>query len=166
MLEERQPPAISYHEYRVIARLLRAHADEHQSRLRGMVAFGDLITRGDSFDIDILELVEGWDGARFARFSGPADPPLRGELRLYILTPEVFEDPALIEDHVERPWVEDLLARVRQGYEIIMEIPPGWVARVLNREEPVHASLTAPPSGSLELGDPYQVAGEPSSGCP
>jgi len=48
---------ISYHEYRVIAHLLRAHVAEHQNRLRAMIAFGDLITGANAFDIDLLEVV-------------------------------------------------------------------------------------------------------------
>jgi hypothetical protein len=155
--ESRQRPEISYHEYRVIAHLLRAHVDEHKTRLKAMIAFGDLVTRGDTFDIDLLEIVEGWEGTRFGQFSGPAHLPLRGKLRLYFLTPEVFQDPALIDDPAERVWVQDLLDRVRDGYEIIMEIPTGWVRRVLEPRQRVYSTLTAPPSGSVVFGDPYRL---------
>jgi hypothetical protein len=150
-----QRQEISYHEYRVIAHLLRAHLKEHQNRLKAMIAFGDLVTRGDTFDIDVLEIVEGWEGTRFGRFSGPAELPLRGELRLYFLTPEVFENPVLIEDPEERRWVEDLLDRVRAGYEIITELPSGWVRSVLDRPEPRYSPLTPPPSGVVQFDDPY-----------
>jgi len=151
-------PEISYHEYRVIAHLLRAHVAEHQNRFKAMIAFGDLVSRGDTFDIEILEIVEGWEGKRFGQFAGPAHLPLRGELRLYFLTPTEFENPAVIEPVAERQWVEDLLRRVRAGYEIVMEVPAGWVHGVLDRQEPAYAALTAPPSGSMEFGDPYKLS--------
>lgn len=149
-------PEISYHEYRVIARLLRAHVDEHQNRLKAMIAFGDLVSRGDSFDIELLEIVQDWQGERFGQFSRSTDLPLRGDLRLYFLTPEVFTNPAVIKDAQERQWVEDLLNRVRAGYEIIMEIPAGWVRPVLDRQA-VDSTLTAPPSGSVQFTDPLRL---------
>src|SRR5207248_1895739 len=117
----------------------------------------DLVTRDDTFDIDLLEVVEGWEGKRFGEFAGSAQLPLRGRLRLYFLTPEVFRNPALIDDPEERRWVEDLLERMRAGYEIIMEIPPGWVRGVLDGQQPAYSTLTAPPSGSVQFEDPYRL---------
>lgn len=155
---------ITYHEYRVIARLLRVHVDAYGDRWKAAVAFGDLIARPNTYDIDLLEVIEGWDGPRLARFSGRADPPLRGELRLYILTPEVFENPALVEDRQERRWVEDLLARVREGYEVIVETSLGRVRQMLEPKPPRRPSLTAPPSGATELDDPYELPYRPRLG--
>lgn len=144
---------ISYHEYRTIAQLLQAHADEHQGRLRAMIAFGDLLTTDNSVDIDLLEIIEGWQGKRLWPFSSTAELPLRGQLRLYFLTPEEFENPAVIQDPEERRWVEDLLRRARQGYEIIMDRTPGWVRGVLEGSRGVSAA-TAPPSGVGRSGSP------------
>lgn len=157
MEQSTQRPKISYHEYRVIAHLLRAHVEEHQHRLKAMIAFGDLVTRGDTSDINLLEVVEGWQGKRFGQFSGPAHLPLRGQLRLHFLTPEVFGNPALIEEIAERRWVEYLLDRVRAGYEVIMETTPGWGRSVLDHQPPVDPTLTGPPSGFIEMGDPYNL---------
>jgi hypothetical protein len=156
MQENTERHQISYHEYRVIARLLRAHVDEYQDRVKAMVAFGDLVTRGDTFDIDLLEVVEGWEEKRFGRFSRAEDLPLRGELRLYFLTPREFEDPSVIQVPEERKWVEELLERVRQGYEVVMESPPGWAPRVLDRSR-VHATFTPPPSGAIQDTDPFRL---------
>src|ERR1051326_3929802 len=108
MQENTERPEISYHEFRIIARLLQAHTEEYRDRLKAMIAFDDLVTRGDTFDIDLLEIIEGWNDRRFGEFARTADLPLRGRLRLYFLTPEEFESPAVIEEPEERKWVEDL----------------------------------------------------------
>jgi hypothetical protein len=147
---------IPYEEYRVITHILRRHLEQYQDRLRAMVAFGDLLTQWDEFDIDLLEIIEGWDDKRFGQFSGQADPALRGKLRLYFLTPEEFENPAVIQEPGERKWVEDLLERVRQGYEVMTESSPGWVRRGLERAR-FSSTFTAPPSGSVEFTDPYTL---------
>jgi hypothetical protein len=155
MQDKAAPSPISYHEYRVIAHLLRTHADEHQQRLKAMVAFGELVTRGDTVDIDLLEIVEGWHGKRYGVFSEAADLPLRGELRLYFLTPEEFRDPGVIPEAAERQWVEALLRRVRQGYEVIMEIPSGFARDVLEQRQGGAAS-PPPPSGVTPSSNPLE----------
>jgi hypothetical protein len=121
-----------------------------------MVAFGDLLTQENAFDIDLLEIVDGWEERRFGRFVRQEDLPLRGELRLYFLTPEEFTNPAVIERPEERKWVEELLDRVRQGYEIVMDSPPGWLRQILERA-PIHSTLTPPPSGSVGFTDPSRL---------
>jgi hypothetical protein len=156
MQENTEQHEISYHEYRVIARLLRAHADEYRNRVKAMVAFGDLVTSGDTFDIDLLEVVEDWEDRRFGRFSRSEDLPLRGELRLYFLTPQEFENPSVIQEPEERRWVVELLERVRQGYEVVMESPLGWAQQVLERNR-VNSTIAPPPSGFIEETDPFRL---------
>ena len=156
MPENTERHEISYHEYRVIARLLRAHVDEYPDRVKAMVAFGDLVTRGDTFDIDLLEIVSGWKDKRFGRFSRSEDLPLRGELRLYVLTPQEFEDPSVIQEPEERRWVVELLERVRRGYEVVMESPPGWAQQALDRNR-AYSTITPPPSGFIEDTDPFKL---------
>ena len=156
MQENTERHEISYHEYRVIARLLRAHVDEYHDRVRAMVAFGELVTSGETFDIDLLEVVEGWEDRRFGRFSRSEDLPLRGELRLYFLTPEEFEDPSVIQEPEEQRWVVKLLDRVRRGYEVVMESPLGWAQRVLDQNR-VYPTITPPPSGFLGDTDPFRL---------
>jgi hypothetical protein len=93
---------IPYHEHFIIVRLLRAHMDEYPGRVKALVAFGDLVTGGDTFDIDLLEIIEGWEGKRFGRFSRTEDLPLRGELRLYFLTLQEFQNSSVVQEPEER----------------------------------------------------------------
>jgi hypothetical protein len=148
---------IPYHEYGIIADLLRAHAKEHAGQLKAMLAFGDLVTQGNTHDLDLLELVEGWDGKLFAEFHSSTDLPIRGQLRLYFLRPEHFCNPDLILDAADRQWVKTLLERIRQGYEVIMELPPGLVRGLIARQTAGSSTLTAPASGSVEITNPYEL---------
>jgi len=156
MREHPERCEIPYHEYRAIDRLLRAHVDQYNDRVKAMVAFGDLVTTGNTFDIDLLEIVEGWDDKRFGRFTRTDELPLRGELRLYFLTPQEFQNPEVIQEAEERQWVKQLLERVRQSYEIVMESPPGWAQQVLDRSR-VYSTVTPPPSGAIQYPDPYRL---------
>jgi hypothetical protein len=81
---------IPYQEYRSIAELVRAHVAKYNDKLRAVVAFGELLTTGGTFDIDLLEVIEGWQDKRLAVFSGLKELPLRGRLRLFLLTSEFF----------------------------------------------------------------------------
>ncbi len=123
-----------------------------------MVVFGKLVTTGQTYDIDLLEVVEGWDSLRQGRigeFLSSAELPLRGRLRLYFLAPEEFEDPGTIVDPAERQWVRDLGERVARGYEIILETPAGYARRTLEGDTGFSA-LTAPPSGAVASRDPLR----------
>jgi hypothetical protein len=146
---------IPYLEYRSIGTLLRAHVDSYGENLRAVVAFGELVTTGQTFDIDLLEVVDGWEGGRLGEFGTSADLPLRGRLRLHFLTPQEFEDPTVIADLAERDWVETLLKKVGQGYEIVMESPPGYARRVLEKSRSV-STATPPPSGFVGSTDPLK----------
>jgi len=114
---------IPYTELRAITNLLRAHLESHESQMRAMIAFGPLVTRGNTYDIDLLEVVEGWTGPTSIAFSSTADLPLRGILRLNLLTPRQIEKP----DEA----VRDILERVRLGYQVIYENPSGYAERAL-----------------------------------
>lgn len=150
---------IPYEEYRAIVRLMHGHVDAHSGRLRAIVAFGDLVTRGGTFDIDLLEVVEEWTGPRMAIASATAELPLRGRLRVYILTPEEFEDPTAESEQQESRWISELLERVRQGYEIILQIPPGYAREVLDAG--ATTAIGVPPGDKLvTLSDPLRF--EPS----
>jgi hypothetical protein len=157
MEENNQAREVPYHEYQIIADLLRAHTDAHEGRLKAVVAFGDVVTRGASYDIDLLEIVEGWNGARVAEFDSTADLPLRGKLRLYFSSPEDFQDPKRIEDPTERQWVEDLIERVRARHEVIVQARPGLVEAMLARTGRGRSAYTAPPSGSVTYTNPFDL---------
>lgn len=151
-------PRIHYEEYRALGRLLEAHVDAHRGRLRAMVVFGDLVTTSQTYDIDVLEVVEGWDSSRQGRlgeFQSTAELPLRGRLRLYFLAPHEFENTGSIPDEEERRWVHDLRERVARGYEILLEIPPGYARRTLEGVRGT-STLTAPPSGMVASADPLR----------
>jgi hypothetical protein len=117
---------IPYEEYKAIGELMHAHVKTHEEQLRAMVAFGDILTRGGTYNIDLLEVVENWQGPRSVVFASSSELPLRGELRLYLLTPEEFEDGVGNAVSAER----DLLNRVREGYDVIYENPAGYARRV------------------------------------
>jgi len=123
---------IPYEEYKAIGELLRAHLKTHEGQLRAMIAFGDLVTAGNTFDIDLLEVVEGWQGQTAIVFSSSAELPLRGQLRLYLLTPEEFEHP----DSVKRFSKKRLMDRIREGYDVIYEDPPAYALDVLTQIKP------------------------------
>jgi hypothetical protein len=141
-------PRIPYDEYRAITTLMHAHLQTHEGKLRAIIAFGDIVTRGNTFDIDLLEIVEGWQGQPFVVFTSSAELPLRGELRLCLLTPEEFEHPN------GSRWSSKnrLLDRVREGYDVVYEDPAGYARRVLAQE-------TAEYLGSNPLG--FLVSGSP-----
>jgi hypothetical protein len=156
-------PRIPYEERRAIGKLLDAHFDAYKGRLRAMIVFGDLVTTGQTYDIDLLEVVDGWSSSqqgRLGEFRSSADLPLRGRLRLYFLAPQEFEHPEQILDERERRWVYDLRDRATRGYEIILESPPGYARRVLEAGLGI-STLTAPPSGRLASADPLDPAARP-----
>src|SRR5687767_6238955 len=108
-------PSIPYPEYKAINEIVHAHAAEFGSKLRAIVAFGELLTTGDTYNIELLEIVEGWEGDRVAEFASSASLPSRGSIRMFFLTPSEFEQPAEIEDEKMRNWVQRVLDRVRGG---------------------------------------------------
>ncbi len=118
---------IAYDEYRAITTLMHAHLQTHEGRLRALVAFGDLVTRGGTFDIDLLEVVEDWKGQASVAFASSQELPLRGQLRLHLLTPEEFEHSETLKRFLKKR----LMDRVREGYEVVYEDPPGYARNVL-----------------------------------
>ena len=89
---------IPYEEYKAITELMHAHVKTHEGQLRAIVAFGDILTRGGTYDIDLLEVVEGWQGPKSVVFASSPELPLRGQMRLYLVTPEEFEQPENIAE--------------------------------------------------------------------
>lgn len=113
---------IPFEEYKAITDLMHAHLKTHEGKLRALIAFGEIVTRGGTFDIDLLEVVEDWNGPKSVTFSSSEALPLRGQLRLHLLTPEEFEGAGSGAYSDNR----QLLDRVREGYDIVYEDPPGY----------------------------------------
>jgi hypothetical protein len=127
---------IPYEEYKAINELMHAHLRTHNGKLRALIAFGEIVTRGGTFDIDLLEVVEGWQGQSSVAFSSSEALPLRGQLRLYLLTPEEFEGRGG-RMHFSK---KRLLDRVREGYDIVYEDPPGYARNTFAQREQNSAS--------------------------
>ena len=138
---------IPYEEYKAITELMHAHVRTHEGQLRAMVAFGDILTRGGTYDIDLLEVVEDWQGPKSVVFASSPELSLRGQLRLHLLTPEEFEDG------VGRPGAasQGLMARVREGYDIIYESPAGYVRNLF--AQGVRYGLSSNPLDFLVAGN-------------
>lgn len=126
---------IPYDEYKAIAALIADHRQVHGVRLRAVVVFGRMVADGQSRDIEVLEVVEGWSGLRFAEFGSTPALPLRGLLHLYFLTPEEFKTPRP-DTLAGTSWSSaDLLERVLPAYAILFEQPLGYAAEILERLE-------------------------------
>jgi hypothetical protein len=81
---------------------------------------------------------------------------MRGKLRLFFLQTEEFEHPEHIEDVKMREWVENLLQRVRQGYEIVYQHPFDYAHDILERKVPI-SELGPPASKPLVMPDPLKL---------
>lgn len=123
---------IPYEEYKAIGEIVSAHLRTHEGKLRAIVAFGDIVTRGNTFDIDLLEVVEGWQGPSSLVFASTSELPLRGQLRLYLVTPEEFEHPENLKGSSQRR----LINQIREGYDVIYENPPAYALDTLTQRTP------------------------------
>lgn len=124
---------IPYQEYRAINALMGAHPQTLDGSLRAAVVFGEIVATGESHDINLLEVVEGWQGPRSVTYGSTEALPLRGRLSLYFLTPEEFERPNL-EAVPGQAWSSaQLLSRVRLAYAILREEPYEYASRVMGR---------------------------------
>ena len=125
---------IPYEEYKAIGELFRAHLKTHEKQLRAVVAFGPLVTHGDTFDIDLLEVVDGWEKPVSVTFRSTAALPLRGLLRLNILSTQEFKQPSEIGSSQMKSLRNEVFERLQQGYEVIYEDKFGFVRQVLSQE--------------------------------
>ncbi len=116
--------SISYFEYNVINELMHSHVEEFGTALRAIVAFGPLVTGQDTFDIELLEVVNQWEGPDFLPFGSTNSLPLRGRLVLHFLSTGDFENLVQRDS-------QDLVHILREGYKIIYEVPAGYARHVL-----------------------------------
>ena len=130
---EQETVGIPYEEYRAIGELFRAHLKTHEKQIRAVVAFGPLVTRGDTYDIDLLEVVDDWKGPLSVTFSSTAALPLRGVLHLNVLSTQDFESPSQVRHFNVKRFSRNIFGQLQQGYEVIYENPPGLVRQVLTQ---------------------------------
>ncbi len=117
---------ISYFEYKAINELMHSHSAEFGRDLRTIVVFGPLLTGQETFDIDLLEVVDNWQGPQTMTFDSTPSLPLRGTLRLHFLSSAAFENLMSQKD-------QSLLNLLRDGYHVVYEVPAGYARSILVR---------------------------------
>ena len=126
---------VPYTEYRAIGELLRAHLTTHEKQLRALAAFGPIVTRGGTFDVDLLEIVDDWGEPRSVTFGSTPELPLRGLLRLNVVSTKDFEKPNQVKGTDTKRLLDETIARLQQGYEVIYENPFGFIEHGLRRAD-------------------------------
>ena len=119
-----------YFEYRIINKIVHGHLNEMKDALRAVIAFGPIITSGETHDIDLLEVIENWEGPSRMQSESSADLPMRGKLFLNFLSLRDFE-AAASQSTSQVSDVQDLIGRVLKGYEIFYEQPAGFARDIL-----------------------------------
>jgi hypothetical protein len=121
---------ISYFEYKVINELMHSHSKELGESLRAIIVFGALKTAGGTFDIELLEVIDGWQGPPQMQSASSAELPMRGRLYLSFVSAQDFE---AICSHPaqQKGTLSELLKRVLEGYEIVYEVPTGYARQLL-----------------------------------
>ena len=89
---------ISYFEYKAINELMHSHSEEFGKDLRAMIVFGPLLTEQNTVDIDLLEVIDNWQGPDELSYGSTQSLPLRGTLRLHFLSSSAFENLVLQEN--------------------------------------------------------------------
>ena len=123
-----------------------------------IIAFGKLKTEGGTFDIELLEVIDGWQGPARFQSESSADLPMRGKIYFHFMSSADFEREALRnpsgaragdggEDQKE---ADDLLAQVLEGYEIIYQVPAGYVRELFSAVRAAQQSQ----AGGIFLSDP------------
>lgn len=113
---------IPYTEYHIIGQVVRGHLEEFKDALRAVIAFGPLKTSGHTHDIDLLEVIENWQGPLRFQAESSETLPMYGKLYLNVISLDDFQLNAAPRSSD----VEELFERVMQGYEIIYEHPTGF----------------------------------------
>ncbi len=124
---------IPYLEYRAIGKLMDADPSLINGSLRALIAFGTIVATGESQDINLLEVVAGWQGPRSVSYGSTEALPLRGRLNLYFLTPEEFEHPTAAVAAGQTLSSSALLQQVQPAYAILLESPSDYANQMLSR---------------------------------
>ena len=126
---------IPYLEYRAIGRLMDANPSLLNGSLRALIVFGTIVATGESQDINLLEVVAGWQGPRSVSYGSTEALPLRGRLNLYFLTPEEFEHPMATAPTGQTLSSLALLRQVQPAYAVLLENPSDYANQVLSRPD-------------------------------
>ncbi len=128
---------IPYFEFRTINQLVHAHSDEMGKDLRAVVVFGDLITVGETFDIELLEVIDNWTGRDSFYASSSAELPMRGKVFFHFLSTLQFEDAIengnVLGNAASNDRTITLIERVLEGYKIVYEVPTGFFRNEINK---------------------------------
>lgn len=125
---------ISYFEYKVINELMHSHVEEFGDNLRAVIAFGPLVAGEETFDIELLEIIDQWSGPSLLPFGSTESLPTRGKLLLHFLSTSEFEDLFQRDTH-------GLTEALQGGYKVIYEVPAGYVGHVLKRTLETNVNL-------------------------
>lgn len=131
MQSEVERREIPYFEYRAINQVVHGHIDELGNDLQAIIAFGSLVTRGDTYDIDLLEIVKDWQGPSKYQSESSSELPLRGNLYFNFVSSADFQrfanDPLASDDKQKPIYIQKLMEHVLEGYEVVYESPVGFV---------------------------------------
>ncbi len=135
MQSEVERREIPYFEYRAINQVVHGHIDELGDTLQAIIAFGPLVTRGDTHDIDLLEIVKGWQGPSKYQAASSPNLPLRGNLYFNFVSSDDLHrfaaNSLMTEDNQKQIYIQKLMEDVLEGYEVVYESPVGFVRDML-----------------------------------
>ncbi|HEY3330701.1 MAG TPA: hypothetical protein VGK19_11805 [Capsulimonadaceae bacterium] len=128
-------PRIPGYENNAIVKLTAEHSQALGDKLRAVVVFGPLLSDNGSLNIDMLEVVDDWDGPGAVSFASTNELPLRGDLTIYFVKRQDIEDPHGIEDASHKNWLIDILDEVRKAYMVVVDYPMGYFSQQLRNLE-------------------------------
>ncbi len=141
---------IPYFEYKAINSLVHSHVEELGTGLRAIIVFGALKTVGETYDIELLEVVDDWQGLPKYQAGSTSDFPMRGKLYMDFLPSGDFDKVGL---GPESQQTQELIDKVLRGYEIVYEVPTGYARHILRRAQESRESL----AGGERLADPRRL---------
>ncbi|MBC8230540.1 hypothetical protein H8E77_13415 [bacterium] len=115
-------------EYLIVNKLIETHRKLHKDKLAAAVVYGPLAKGESTGDIDILEIVEGWQKAEVnpdaINFGVARELLQRGKLRLLFLAPEEIE--RLAEQF------HPIIVGIAEDYEVCFDKRGNYVEKLLS----------------------------------
>jgi len=116
-------------EYLIVNELIETHRKVHKDKFVAAIVYGPLARRESTGDIDILEIVEGWQKAEVnpdaIDFGVARELLQRGKLRLLLLSPEDLE--RLAEQF------HPVIVGIAEYYEVCFDKRGNYVERLLSQ---------------------------------